>query len=288
MDFVTRIGILGIILALAGVAVTVLWPTKRWIGYLCLVGAFGVLCYWPYLEYMNRHLESANPEPPKVVVEQPKPEPTPAPPPKSLPLKLDFLIGNDGTINVVNDGRGVTGLELYVATCELNHAAFVAHALKVERCSFTGGALKTIPNVPHGARIRIDMAKIAFVKFREIDPKDCHHTDTYTVECQSLPRMDEFWYLVRFLFWDPVGREAREHYDVISDQLHSPVMFGHPEYPGAQWKPGGHWWFNDIPLLLKAEGREYFGTDSREYNEYHADPIKVLKEQAKAATKSKD
>jgi hypothetical protein len=46
-----RIGLLGVILALFGIAATILWPDKKWIGWLSLVCAIGVLGAWVWMEW---------------------------------------------------------------------------------------------------------------------------------------------------------------------------------------------------------------------------------------------
>jgi hypothetical protein len=45
-----RMGILGAILGLIALAVTILWPDKKWVGWLSLAGAVVLLIGWGYLE----------------------------------------------------------------------------------------------------------------------------------------------------------------------------------------------------------------------------------------------
>jgi hypothetical protein len=51
MQLGDHLGFAGLAMALIGIAIAVLWPNKRWIGYLCLVGAVGLLIWWGTLAY---------------------------------------------------------------------------------------------------------------------------------------------------------------------------------------------------------------------------------------------
>jgi hypothetical protein len=46
MSFSDNLAVFGVFLAFGGIAVTILWPTQRWIGWLCLAAAFVVLAIW--------------------------------------------------------------------------------------------------------------------------------------------------------------------------------------------------------------------------------------------------
>lgn len=52
----TRIAIAGLIMAFAGVGITILWPSKRWLGWLCLFLATVLGIYWGCLEFLGRFL----------------------------------------------------------------------------------------------------------------------------------------------------------------------------------------------------------------------------------------
>jgi hypothetical protein len=206
----------------------------------------------------------------------PQPVPQPSIPP--LPLKLDFLINPEAIFTIVNDGREITDMEMFIADCALDHTTYKARAIKVDHCSFTDAPLKTIRSVRQGARTKIKLATFPFVKLEDIDRSTCFQSAPGTTLCNDVPNRGEHWYLVRFLFWDPVASETREHYEVVSSVLHAPIEFGHSELPGAQWKPGGHFWADDIPLLLIEQGREHYGTQYREYAGYSSDPRKLFDE----------
>lgn len=62
MELGDRLGIVGLILALVGLAVTILWPTKRWIGYVSLTGAGILLLWWVGIELHEhfRKVQSAS------------------------------------------------------------------------------------------------------------------------------------------------------------------------------------------------------------------------------------
>jgi hypothetical protein len=53
MEFGDRLGLAGLIMALIGTAVTILWPTKRWIGWTCLLIALGLVGTWGWLEIVS-------------------------------------------------------------------------------------------------------------------------------------------------------------------------------------------------------------------------------------------
>jgi hypothetical protein len=55
-----RLGFVGILLALIGIAITLLWPTKRWIGWVCLVLAGILGLSWAGLEFRDRRLKKLN------------------------------------------------------------------------------------------------------------------------------------------------------------------------------------------------------------------------------------
>ena len=45
-----RLGVAGLVLALVGIGIAVLWPTARWIGWTAIVVAVGLVVYWGVLE----------------------------------------------------------------------------------------------------------------------------------------------------------------------------------------------------------------------------------------------
>jgi hypothetical protein len=51
-----RIGIASLIMAFAGVGIAILWPSKRWLGWLCLFSATALGIYWGCLEFLGRFL----------------------------------------------------------------------------------------------------------------------------------------------------------------------------------------------------------------------------------------
>ena len=50
LDFDSRLGLAGLIMALFGIAATYLWPDKKWIGWSCLVVAVALVMYWGVTE----------------------------------------------------------------------------------------------------------------------------------------------------------------------------------------------------------------------------------------------
>ena len=57
MQLGDHLGFAGIVLGLIGIGVTIMWPTKRWIGVLCLVSAGLVLVIWGVKAYRESHSE---------------------------------------------------------------------------------------------------------------------------------------------------------------------------------------------------------------------------------------
>lgn len=51
MSLGDRMGILGAILALIALAVTILWPDRKWVGWISLAGAVALLLGWGWLEF---------------------------------------------------------------------------------------------------------------------------------------------------------------------------------------------------------------------------------------------
>jgi hypothetical protein len=45
-----RLGVLGVVLALVGIAIAVLWPDKKVLGWIALASALGLMILWAYLE----------------------------------------------------------------------------------------------------------------------------------------------------------------------------------------------------------------------------------------------
>jgi hypothetical protein len=55
MGFDSRIGIAGLAVGVIGIAITLLWPDKKWVGWLFLVMGFGILLFWGVTE-IKQHL----------------------------------------------------------------------------------------------------------------------------------------------------------------------------------------------------------------------------------------
>jgi hypothetical protein len=81
MQLGDNLGFAGLIIAVIGIGVTILWPTKRWIGYGCFVltGLLGIC--WGVMAYQSRH-KPTDQSPNKAAVAPPKwntePSPTPS------------------------------------------------------------------------------------------------------------------------------------------------------------------------------------------------------------------
>lgn len=45
-----RLGIVGLILACVGIGIAILWPTVRWIGWIAILAAIGLIVCWGVLE----------------------------------------------------------------------------------------------------------------------------------------------------------------------------------------------------------------------------------------------
>jgi len=54
MSLGDRLGLAGLAMALIGTAITILWPDKKWIGWLSLILAVGLLAGWAVLEIKER------------------------------------------------------------------------------------------------------------------------------------------------------------------------------------------------------------------------------------------
>lgn len=69
MEFADRLGLAALMVTLVGLGITILWPTKRWLGYLSLIAGIGLALWWGRLEYVAKYKQvpSVHPaEPPKV------------------------------------------------------------------------------------------------------------------------------------------------------------------------------------------------------------------------------
>ena len=53
MQLGDNLGFAGLILALVGIGVTIMWPTKRWIAYLCFIFAFLLCVCWGVMAYRS-------------------------------------------------------------------------------------------------------------------------------------------------------------------------------------------------------------------------------------------
>jgi hypothetical protein len=51
MDLSNRLGLAGLIVALIGIGVTIMWPTKRWVANVAFGLAFLLCGYWGITEY---------------------------------------------------------------------------------------------------------------------------------------------------------------------------------------------------------------------------------------------
>jgi hypothetical protein len=51
MSLGDRLGVWGLIVALLGIAASILWPDKKWIGWLCLTAAVSLLAMWLWFEF---------------------------------------------------------------------------------------------------------------------------------------------------------------------------------------------------------------------------------------------
>ena len=57
-----HLGFAGIVVALIGIALTIIWPTKRWVGVLCLVAAALLGIVWGEMTYQSsRHPTPSEP-----------------------------------------------------------------------------------------------------------------------------------------------------------------------------------------------------------------------------------
>ena len=77
MEFGDRLGIAGLIIGIAGVGVTILWPTKRFIGVVCIIFAAALLVGWGGLEIHDRLHGKGNAQ---NQAERPSEEARPTPP----------------------------------------------------------------------------------------------------------------------------------------------------------------------------------------------------------------
>jgi len=118
MELGDRLGFAGLIAGIFGLGITILWPTRRWIGYACLVVAVVLAAFWGFSEYHAHTQNPVGPGPSSTasVGKQPPPPPanpssavstsskpqglTPATKPLLSPLKLTaFPVGRYGAPN---------------------------------------------------------------------------------------------------------------------------------------------------------------------------------------------
>ena len=50
LGFDSRIGLAGLVVGVIGIAIAILWPDKKWIGWLFLIVGAGILLYWGVIE----------------------------------------------------------------------------------------------------------------------------------------------------------------------------------------------------------------------------------------------
>ena len=58
MELGDHLGFAGIILALLGIGITIMWPTKRWIAYLCFVAAIALGLCWGVMAHRAKAREN--------------------------------------------------------------------------------------------------------------------------------------------------------------------------------------------------------------------------------------
>ena len=72
MEFADRLGVLALIMTFVGLGITILWPTKRWIGWISLGIALFLGGWWGWLEWAKSHHKA---EPAQVVNAEPSTNP---------------------------------------------------------------------------------------------------------------------------------------------------------------------------------------------------------------------
>lgn len=75
-----HLGFAGILVGLVGIALTILWPTKRWVGFLCLLAAVVLGILWGGMAYESWRHPSAEGLNPKTVSPSDSPQLGPPPP----------------------------------------------------------------------------------------------------------------------------------------------------------------------------------------------------------------
>ena len=77
MQLGDHLGFAGVFLAVAGLGITILWPSKRWIGVICLVLAVVLGSCWGGMAYWSWRHPSVESSTPKTVPPSNSPQPAP-------------------------------------------------------------------------------------------------------------------------------------------------------------------------------------------------------------------
>jgi hypothetical protein len=57
MSFDSRIGLAALIMAFVGIAVPIIWPDPKWVGWICLLIAAALSAWWVWLETDVQEIE---------------------------------------------------------------------------------------------------------------------------------------------------------------------------------------------------------------------------------------
>jgi hypothetical protein len=113
MELGDRLGIVGIIVAIVALGITILWPTKRWIGYVCFVIAFLLCGGWGVTEYRVHHERAKHVGPSEGTAGNPAPAGTSAPTPQINQTATDsncssIVAGRDANVTCLTSPKGKT------------------------------------------------------------------------------------------------------------------------------------------------------------------------------------
>ena len=102
MQLGDRLGWASLVMTFIGIGTAILWPAKRWIGWICLVCALALGIVWGYLELKDRHStnkETGNPQQ-TATSTQPSQQSSSSPPTSPSPSSVNAATPKRGKGNV--------------------------------------------------------------------------------------------------------------------------------------------------------------------------------------------
>ncbi len=181
----------------------------------------------------------------------------------SLPIVVEFHVSNsrgakEKFITIRNPGRvGIEDIQIEGIRYVFDKDSWKAHTLKLDFFSQLG-VLARIPPIGLGKNSKpIDMGKIPIIKlytFREA-------LDAQEPALEAEPFRT--YYCLRFTFRDERTKERYAFYKVTTAFYGSPSMI---EEEGTAAGGGvGHVYLQDVPEVVKAAARDFYGNALKEY-----------------------